>query len=92
MVSTLTTLTDRYTAARSGLSSIGQEHILHFYDRLDEAGKVRLLGQIEQVRRATIFDLAADGDDVGFQRVHLFAGIGEEAHGAAPSAMAALAA
>ena len=49
MVLTLMTLTDRYAAARSGLSSIGQEHILHFYDRLDEAGKVRLLGQIDQV-------------------------------------------
>ncbi len=44
-----TTLTDRYSVARQQLEAVGQAHVLTFYDRLDEAGRDRLLSQIEDI-------------------------------------------
>ncbi len=44
-----TTITDRYAAARETLDAIGQGHVLKFYDQLDQAGRSRLLAEIESV-------------------------------------------
>lgn len=46
---TTSTPTDRLTAARETLAGIGQEHVLTFYDQLDDAGKTQLLDQIEGI-------------------------------------------
>lgn len=39
---------DRYKQALSMLKRFGQEHVLKFYDELDDAGRERLLSQVEQ--------------------------------------------
>lgn len=44
-----TTITDRLAAAREALAAVGQEHVLTFYDQLDDAGKTKLLDQVEGV-------------------------------------------
>ena len=46
---TTTTPTDRLAAAREMLEPIGQDHVLTFYDQLDDAGRQRLLDQIEGI-------------------------------------------
>lgn len=46
---TTATPTDRLAAARETLAAIGQEHVLTFYDSLDDAGKAQLLDQVEGV-------------------------------------------
>lgn len=46
---TQATMADRYTTAQQTLASIGQEHILRYYDELDDAGKDQLLSQIEGI-------------------------------------------
>ncbi|XAM01245.1 UDPGP type 1 family protein [Phycisphaeraceae bacterium D3-23] len=46
---TTATPTDRLAAARETLAAIGQEHVLTFYDQLDDAGKTQLLDQVEGV-------------------------------------------
>ena len=43
------TLSDRFQAARKTLDDIGQGHVLHFYDELDDDGKAKLVKQIEDV-------------------------------------------
>ncbi|MFP4223914.1 MAG: UTP--glucose-1-phosphate uridylyltransferase [Phycisphaeraceae bacterium] len=39
----------RYEAARDALQQAGQEHVLHYWDQLDDDQRRRLLGQIESV-------------------------------------------
>ncbi|MEM9413901.1 MAG: UTP--glucose-1-phosphate uridylyltransferase [Planctomycetota bacterium] len=46
---TTATPTDRLAAARETLAAAGQEHVLTFFDQLDDAGKTQLLDQIEGV-------------------------------------------
>lgn len=41
------TLDSRLTAVRRTLKSVGQSHVLHFFNDLDDAGKAQLLDQIE---------------------------------------------
>ncbi len=47
-------ISDRFTAARRALAEVGQEHVLHFYDDLDAAGRERLLQQVEAIDWAQI--------------------------------------
>ena len=51
------TPTDRHAAARETLAAIGQEHVLTFYDQLDDAGKTQLLDQIEGVDWPEVVEL-----------------------------------
>ena len=43
------TTTDRLATVRETLDSVGQGHVLHYWDELDEPGRERLLGQIESI-------------------------------------------
>lgn len=43
------TLTDRFAAAMQTLDPIGQDHVLTWYDRLDDVGRDQLLDQIEGI-------------------------------------------
>ena len=47
-------------AHRTSLSGAGQEHVLRFADRLDDAGKAKLAGQIESLDLPLIQQLAND--------------------------------
>ena len=42
-------ITDRFATAHRALSDVGQEHVLRFYDDLDDAGRDRLLRQVEAI-------------------------------------------
>ena len=42
-------LSDRLASVRHSLDAAGQSHALHFFDRLDAAGKEKLLSQIEGI-------------------------------------------
>lgn len=42
-------LIDRVAAARSTLAENGQEHVLNFWDSLDDAGRATLLAQVEGI-------------------------------------------
>ncbi len=44
-----TSLSPRYDAVKQALADVDQEHVLRFFDELDEAGRDRLLTQIEGV-------------------------------------------
>ena len=44
------TLTDRLAAVKETLEAVGQDHLLRFYDELDEAQRACLLTQIESVK------------------------------------------
>lgn len=43
------TLTDRYATARQALAEVGQDHVFHYWDHLDDVSKDHLLDQIESV-------------------------------------------
>ncbi len=43
------TTTDRYEKAKQTLQSVGQDHVLHFYDELDAGQQDQLLSQIESI-------------------------------------------
>ncbi|MEM0914123.1 MAG: UDPGP type 1 family protein [Planctomycetota bacterium] len=45
----MTHLGERYDSAKATLSSCGQDHLLTYYDALDDAGKTALLDQIEGI-------------------------------------------
>ena len=66
------TSTDRFSRARRKLESVGQAHVLQFFEQLDHAGKGQLLEQIESVdwseisrlvkthvKKKTVFELPA---------------------------------
>lgn len=42
-------LTDRYERARAELQRRGQDHVLHWWGELDDAGRARLLADIESI-------------------------------------------
>ena len=46
---TTSTITERYEVARRTLADVNQVHVLHFYDRLDESQRERLLEQVAEV-------------------------------------------
>ncbi len=44
-----TTLQDRFAVAYDTLKQAGQEHLLRFYDQLDDAGRTKLVQQVEGI-------------------------------------------
>src|ERR687897_437978 len=49
MATTSADLDTRLAAARRELETVGQAHVLHFYDQLDDNQKDRLLRQVDEV-------------------------------------------